>query len=129
MAITLLQEYRVPIRPENVARYPADWVCISKRIKDRAGWRCECEGECGRGTHVGRCTNQHGCSAYGTGSTVVLTTAHLDHTPENCRDDNLKAMCQGCHLHYDRDHHAQTAYRTRREGKSIGFDFTSKGVE
>jgi hypothetical protein len=23
-------------------------------------------------------------------------------------------MCQGCHLHYDRDHHAQTARVTRR---------------
>jgi hypothetical protein len=23
-------------------------------------------------------------------------------------------MCQGCHLHYDRDHHAQTAEATRR---------------
>jgi hypothetical protein len=22
-------------------------------------------------------------------------------------------MCQGCHLHYDAEHHAQTAQRTR----------------
>jgi hypothetical protein len=113
----------MPIRPENIARYPSDWNAISKRIKDRAGWRCECEGECGRGTHEGRCTNLHGGEAYGTGSKVVLTTAHLDHTPEHCDDENLKAMCQGCHLHYDRHHHAQTAYRTRREGKAIDFDF------
>jgi hypothetical protein len=39
---------------------------------------------------------------------VVLTVAHLDHTPEHCHPDNLRAMCQGCHLHYDRDHHAAT---------------------
>ncbi|MEO5317613.1 hypothetical protein PV761_03330 [Arthrobacter sp. CC3] len=51
--------------------------------------------------------------AYGTGSNVVLTTAHLDHTPENCEDENLKAMCQGCHLHYDRDHHAETRAATK----------------
>lgn len=44
----------------------------------------------------------------------MLTTAHLDHTPENCASDNLRSMCQGCHLHYDRTHHAQTAYRTRK---------------
>jgi 5-methylcytosine-specific restriction endonuclease McrA len=50
---------------------------------------------------------------YGTGSTVVLTTAHLNHTPEDCRPENLRAMCQGCHLHYDREHHAQTRRRTR----------------
>jgi hypothetical protein len=110
----------MPIRPENRPRYPADWKAISQRIKDRAGWRCECEGECGRGTHDGRCPNRHGERAYKTVATiVVLTTAHLDHTPENVCEDNLKAMCQGCHLHYDREHHAQTAYRTRREGRAI----------
>ncbi|UJL29955.1 hypothetical protein HZU38_05495 [Mycolicibacterium vanbaalenii] len=104
----------MPIRPENRKRYPADWSEISLRIRfERAEGRCECEGECGRGTHVGRCPNVHRRPAYGTGSTVVLTVAHLNHTPEDCRDENLRAMCQGCHLHYDRDHHAQTAARTR----------------
>lgn len=117
----------MPIRPENRARYPDDWDEISGRIKERAGGRCECEGECGRGTHQGRCPNLNGQPAYGSGSTVVLTTAHLDHTPEHCTDENLKAMCQGCHLHYDREHHAQTAYRTRREGKVIGDLFPSEG--
>lgn len=105
-----------PIRPENRDRYPADWPAISLAIKaDRAGWRCECQGECGRGTHgLRRCPNRHGEPAYGTGSRVVLTTAHLDHTPENCDPFNLRAMCQGCHLHYDRDHHAATRAATRR---------------
>lgn len=36
---------------------------------------------------------------------VVLTVAHLDHTPENCgepgRRPNLKAWCQRCHNTYD----------------------------
>lgn len=104
-----------PIRPENRDRYPADWKTISLRIRTvRAAGRCECHGECGRGTHDGRCPNVNGGNAYGTGSKVVLTVAHLDHTPENCHDDNLRAMCQGCHLHYDRDHHRQTAAATRR---------------
>lgn len=103
-----------PIRPENRARYPKNWRQISLTIRaDRAGWRCECAGECGRGTHEGRCPNRQGYPAYGTGSRVVLTVAHLDHTPENCDPDNLRAMCQACHLHYDRDHHAQTARATR----------------
>ncbi|MFC5144258.1 hypothetical protein [Streptomyces aureoversilis] len=105
----------MPIRPENRDRYPADWAEISQRIRfERAGGRCECLGECGRGTHDGRCPNVHGSEAYGTGSRVILTTAHLDHTPKNCSPDNLRAMCQGCHLHYDVEHHRQTAAATRR---------------
>jgi hypothetical protein len=104
----------MPIRPENRDRYPADWPEISLAIKNRAGWRCECLGECGRGTHgAGRCPNVHDQPAYGTGSKVVLTCAHLDHTPENCDPANLRAFCNGCHLHYDRDHHAQTRAATK----------------
>ena len=32
---------------------------------------------------------------------IVLTVAHLDHMPENCADDNLRAWCQRCHNIYD----------------------------
>lgn len=113
----------MPIRPENRARYPKDWKAISAAIRERAGDRCECLGECGRGTHVGRCPNMHGTPAYGTGSRVVLTTAHLDHTPEHCDPANLRSMCQGCHLHYDRAHHKQTAYRTRKADARTGDIF------
>lgn len=105
----------MPIRPENRNRYPTNWAAISRQIRfERAAGRCECVGECGRGTHLGRCPNTNGGTAYGTGSKVVLTVAHLDHTPENCDPANLRAMCQGCHLHYDRDHHRQTRAETRR---------------
>jgi hypothetical protein len=38
----------------------------------------------------------------------VLTVAHLDHQPENCAEDNLRAMCQGCHNRYDVPHRRQT---------------------
>lgn len=106
----------MPIRPENRHRYPSNWREISTSIKDRAGWRCECTGQCGRG-HSGRCPNRHGGKAYGTGSAVVLTTAHLNHTPEDCEPDNLLAMCQGCHLHYDKDHHRETAAATREAAR------------
>lgn len=91
----------MPIRPENRARYPKDWKAISERIRfERAANRCECEGECG-GTHEGRCAALNYDYHPETGSAVVLTVAHLDHTPENCADDNLKAMCQRCHNKYD----------------------------
>lgn len=115
-----------PIRPEQRALYPPDWPAITRRIKeDRAGGRCECLGECGSprhvtsdptmcGTPVGRCLAFNGEPHPSTGSRVVLTTAHRDHDPANCRDENLAAMCQSCHLHYDKEHHAETRSATRR---------------
>lgn len=107
----------MPIRPSERARYPRDWKAISARIRARAGGRCECEGECGlHSTTPGprRCVEVHGEPARFARGRIVLTVAHLDHTPENCADDNLRAMCQRCHLRYDRDHHAETAAATRR---------------
>ena len=115
----------MPIRPENRARYPADWsTVVVPRIAARSGGRCECRGECGRPPYHlgedGRCVNRNGEPAVGTGSRVVLTVAHFDHVPEHCEDGNLGHFCQGCHLHYDREHHAQTRAATRRQGKAAG---------
>ena len=103
----------MPIRPENRKRYPPDWPEISKRIRfERAGGRCECEGECG--LHRGRrCVEVNHTPARFANGRVVLTVAHLDHTPENCGDDNLRAMCQRCHLRYDVGHHRETRARSR----------------
>lgn len=112
----------MPIRPENLGRYPDDWPAISERIRTvRAGGRCECRGECGRG-HRARCRAWHGHPHPDTRSLVVLTVAHLDHQPENCADDNLRAMCQACHLAYDAPHHAQTRARTRHAEQTAGMD-------
>lgn len=44
---------------------------------------------------------------------IVLTIAHLDHDVKNNEMDNLKALCQRCHLNYDRADNA----RRRRYGK------------
>lgn len=46
---------------------------------------------------------------------IVLTVAHLDHNPAHCDRANLRAWCQRHHLAYDAQHHAQTAYMTRRK--------------
>jgi hypothetical protein len=91
----------MPIRPENRQRYPADWKAISLRIREREGWRCKW------------CDAAHGAPHPITGSTVVLTVAHLNHTPEDCRDENLAALCQRCHLNYDRLTHLANARETR----------------
>lgn len=45
---------------------------------------------------------------------IVLTIAHLDHQPENCADDNLRALCQRHHLAHDAEHHRANAKATRR---------------
>mgnify|MGYP001064796796 CR=1 FL=1 len=104
----------MPIRPENKHRYPPDWPDISLGVKTAAGWRCECDGRCGWakcGTSLGggRCLASHGMPHPTTGSGVILTTAHLNHLPEDCRRENLMALCQGCHLAYDQDHHRESA--------------------
>ncbi|MEU4578993.1 hypothetical protein [Nonomuraea sp. NPDC023979] len=103
----------MPIRPENKIRYPSDWPQISGRIRfERAAGRCECVGECGH-EHGVRCEARHGEPHPVTGSKVVLTTAHRNHAPEDCREENLFAACQRCHLAYDADEHRQAAARTR----------------
>lgn len=102
----------MPIAPENLTRYPADWPEISRRIRfERAGGRCECQGECGH-DHAGRCPERNGQPHSVTRSTVVLTVGHTTHQPERSGDDELRAWCQRCHLAYDRDHHSANARRT-----------------
>jgi hypothetical protein len=39
---------------------------------------------------------------------VVLTVAHLNHEPADNRDENLKALCQWCHLIHDLTHHHES---------------------
>lgn len=141
----------MPIKAENLARYPKDWPQIRARIQQRADNKCE---QCGvnnyalggrtaDGTfHRAHAKEEHmlrlvwpepgeswWCGA-GKGHLlriirIVCTTAHLDHTPENCADDNLRFWCQRCHLSYDAEHHARTAYETRRQGLAIADMFDS----
>lgn len=128
----------MPIKPENKARYPANWKEIREAILERAAHRCE---QCkvpnreriarGDGRFVdtyqmndaevycantGESLGRVRMSDYEVKNMVdiVLTIAHMDHTPENCAPENLKALCQRCHLRHDAEHHAETARATRR---------------
>ena len=85
----------MPIKPENKNRYPKNWKDIRASILERAKNRCE---GCGLENHitVGR-PQKNGWKHV----KIILTIAHLDHTPENCHPDNLKAWCQKCHNSYD----------------------------
>jgi 5-methylcytosine-specific restriction endonuclease McrA len=121
----------MPIREENKARYPKDWPAISKAIRDEAQNQCQqCgapNGEiilrgtnenyapavcyavvCGIGAHVYDATTGALLDACPVSHLqgwkpvrVVLTVAHLDHQPENCDPENLRAWCQRCHNRYD----------------------------
>lgn len=103
--------------PVDRRRYPLDWEKTSFFIRFvRAGGRCEWPG----------CTAVHGEPHPVTGSRVVLTTAHLGvpksftapgdkHDKQDCRGENLLALCQMHHLRLDVAEHVENARRTRRE--------------
>lgn len=133
----------MPIKPENRSRYPANWSDIRTAILARAGDCCEtCKVANGKriargagpfaGTYqadtaevfdaeTGEYIASVRMSEYQVKNmvTIVLTIAHLDHQPENCDPDNLRALCQMHHLRYDAIHHAETARATRHERLAI----------
>jgi len=85
----------MPVRPESRARYPANWKEIALKLKDDVNWTCE-----GSPAYPD-CRAEHGEDHPVTKSKVVLTVAHLNHTPEDCARENLKVWCQRCHNTYD----------------------------
>lgn len=118
----------MPIRPENLARYPKDWsTVVVPRIRARSGNRCECTGQCGLFHHIdppddmreGRCRATQGQPHPTTGSTVVLTCMHLNHEPEDCRDENLLHGCQQCHNRYDAPKRRQGIKERARQALGI----------
>lgn len=103
----------VSLTREQRAAYGTDWPAVSREVRERSGGRCECTGECGWTRHLtrayelgtgplSRCWAVNGESSPYTGSRVVLTAAHLDRNPGVNNLERLRAMCQGCHLAYDR---------------------------
>lgn len=78
--------------PIDYNKYPPNWKTeIVPRIKSRDGHKCKF---CGIDNYAIK----------PNGTKVILTIAHLDHDAENhnVSDDRLAALCQKCHLGYDR---------------------------
>ena len=89
--------------------YPKNWDGIAHTVKSAANWQCQ---GCGR-----RC-RQVGESYFDFlmrlnptlavaiamsehPARYILTTAHLNHLPHDCRFDNLRALCSACHCRMD----------------------------
>lgn len=123
--------------PIDYDRYPDNWLEISRYIRnERAGGKCE---QCGAPNGVAiarpygdedRWVPAHEAVGfeqyYRTPITVVLTVHHIgidhaDGTPGDpddkmdCRDENLIALCNRCHLLADLDSHIAHARETRRQ--------------
>ena len=81
--------------PMDKRRYPPEWKKIALEVKEAAEWCCE---ECGMlCRRPGEPFDTH---------KRTLTVHHINHTPEDCRKENLVALCSGCHLRADAQYHA-----------------------
>lgn len=104
--------------PTNLTLYPVNWYTeIRPRILKRADGKCEFCGLTNHSIVISEKTNgkTYWRPAINNPLTpitdyklvkVILTIAHLDHDPQNhqIKDARLKALCQLCHLNYDRKH-------------------------
>lgn len=120
--------------------YPANWKTeIRPMIMKRAGNRCEV---CGA-EHLSLMLSKSRVSLTAAFASyraakeaagwyhepgdkaivIVLTIAHLDHDPGNNVPENLKALCQRCHLEYDAGQHRRnaSAKRNRMPGQGELF--------
>jgi hypothetical protein len=125
--------------PIDYRDYPPDWLStIRPRILARDGNRCKfCNVP--NGADVQRSQRGHymlpngeafdgstGALLAGESDTwpperkvrIVLTIAHLDHALVNHTDENLAALCQQCHLRYDKATTAPKAAYTRKYGRA-----------
>lgn len=124
------------------ARYPKDWPALSRRIREREGQACKwCLAPNGvyvrrskRDPRVWRraedfapaCGRDPFEVEWGRAVRIVLTVAHLNHTPEDSREENLAALCQRCHLGHDKEQHAETRRRSR-DAKAGQGDLFGRG--
>jgi 5-methylcytosine-specific restriction endonuclease McrA len=91
------------IRPSERAKYPATWKEISFQVRQAASWCCE------------QCGVQQGTPLV-DGYRVGLKTAHvLNPNPSDCREENLRALCQACHNRLEGAMRARHARETRQQ--------------
>lgn len=102
--------------PIDYSNYPPNWlIVIRPRILARARHQCEFCGVANyaiieRQTKRGRKRKVR----------IVLTVAHLDHNAHDWSvpDERLAALCQRCHLNYDRRYLSGRRVTSRRYGRN-----------
>lgn len=123
------------------SRYPKNWDAIAAQIKEQAGWICQqCDRPCRKpgeswealetrleGTAWAEDMYQSiydeelGACSIWKPNRFTMSVAHLNHTPQDCRAENLKALCSVCHLRYDARHHAQSVKTNKlRKREALG---------
>jgi hypothetical protein len=124
------------------SRYPKNWNKISRQIREAAGQRCE---QCGAPNYAAVARNEDGTPHVLSATEIeilntagdedcitriVLTVAHIGapkpdgspgdkHDKMDCRRENLRALCQRCHLALDLDDHIRHAAATRRRKRIL----------
>ena len=92
----------MPLTKEKRKKYPDGWKLLSlKLIEERAKNHCEI---CGKKRTQGKTKYE---------PRVTLTVAHLDHNEANNELWNLKVMCGGCHLRYDKEDNMRRRRKNR----------------
>lgn len=87
--------------------YPANWEEIAFRIKQTAEWKCqECRKDCRRVGEsliefINRTGGDEDFEKIEHPQRFTLTVAHLNHIPQDCRSENLRALCAPCHGRMD----------------------------
>lgn len=110
--------------PMDRSLYPKDWDAIARAIKVAADWKCQ---QCGRpcrrpgetlydfvwrieedwaetwakDLYDEEFDEEFGYVPVLRARRFVLSVAHLNHRPEDCRPENLKALCMSCHGRMD----------------------------
>lgn len=122
----------MPIKDKSL--YPKNWRELSTQVKAAAGWKCE---KCGAKHEAigyrderrafqelpeGQVGDELAAGARSQGFKlikIVLTTAHLDQNPGNNEPENLKALCQWCHLAHDRPYNIAKAIKTKARNERL----------
>jgi len=104
--------------PIDLSKYPPNWKQIALEVKNKADWICQGCGKPCRKPGVSweefkMCLPIEWQHQIDKPQRFTLTVAHLNHTPMDCSELNLKALCSVCHLKYDAKLHAQNARKSR----------------
>lgn len=127
----------VPILSEYRRFYSGPgWRAVRARIRARANDACE---QCGVPNHVqvirrgGAWWDLDNNVWYGPDGgyiavppnglirrvDIVCTVAHLNHRAGDDRDENLRFLCQSCHLAWDRGHHKESRSARKDRGRPL----------